>query len=134
MFRVMFFAIVALAGFTPLQHVTAQQSNKATTQPVSTTTLSEDQKIDMLLNYIRGLKGATCIRNGSQHDPAEAADHLQVKREKHASEVKTAEEFIQHLATKSSMSGEYYTVKMPDGQVVRLGDLLKRELKRIEGK
>jgi hypothetical protein len=133
MFRFIILMTAALACFTSFQEAAAQQKDKTAIHTSAPTHLSEDQKIDLLLNHIRNLKGATCTRNGSQHTPTAAADHLQSKREKHASEIKSAEDFIQHLATKSSSSGEYYTVKLSDGREVKLGDVLMQELKKIEG-
>ena len=133
MFRTIFLFTALLTGFTSLHKAAAQQKDTAVTRTSATATLSENQKIDLLLDSIRGLEGATCIRNGSRYAPADAADHLQAKREKHSAKITTAADFIQYLATKSSASGEYYTIQLSDGRVVRLGDMLMRELKKIEG-
>ncbi|WP_114783038.1 DUF5329 family protein [Botryobacter ruber] len=95
--------------------------------------LSEEQKIDQLLQYISNMQGATFIRNGSDHSPKDAAKHLRSKFRKHAAKIKTAHDFIDHLATKSSMSGDLYKVRMADGTIVETYKLLNLELQRIEG-
>lgn len=93
--------------------------------------LTEKQKIERLIDYVRHLKGAKFIRNGSEHNPQEAADHLQAKYLKHAARIQTAEVFINELASKSSASGEVYKIKLADGNVVPAGQVLKQELDRI---
>lgn len=41
-------------------------------------------------------------------------------------------EFIEQIASKSSMTGQDYTVKFKDGKVVKVHDLLVAELKRLK--
>ena len=94
--------------------------------------MTETQKIEHLLRYVEGLKGAVFIRNGESHQPTEAAVHLRVKWEKAGNKVKTAIDFIEICASKSSMSGKPYTIKMPDGKELPARDVLLRELKRIQ--
>jgi hypothetical protein len=100
-------------------------------QPVQR--LSEEQKIDQLLQYVSNMQGATFIRNGDDHSPGDAAKHLRSKFRKHAGKIKTAHDFIDHLATKSSISGDVYKIRMADGTTVETYKLLNLELQRIEG-
>jgi hypothetical protein len=93
---------------------------------------TEEQKIQKLITYVAGLKDAVFIRNGSEYAPSKAAAHLKMKREKAGSSIKTAIDFIEELASKSSMTGQDYTVKFKDGKVVKVRDLLMAELKRIK--
>jgi len=47
--------------------------------------------------------------------------------------VSTAREFIERIASKSSMSGRPYHVKFADGKTMLASQFLSEELKRIEG-
>jgi hypothetical protein len=93
--------------------------------------LTEGQKIDLLISYVKNLDGAVFIRNGTPHSPAEAAAHMQMKREKAPKYARTAEDFIQHLASKSSFSGKPYYIRFKDGKTVLAEEVLKKELQRI---
>lgn len=94
--------------------------------------LTENQKIDHLILFIRNLKGATFIRNGSEHSAVAAADHLQMKREKGGSRIKTAKDFIDKVASKSSISGEYYMIRFSNGKEFPAQMVLMNELKKLE--
>jgi hypothetical protein len=96
------------------------------------TKLTEDQKIDHLILFIRNLKGATFIRNGNEHPATAAADHLQMKREKAGSRIKTAKDFIEKIATRSSISGEYYMIRFANGKEFPVYMVLGNELKKLE--
>ncbi len=95
-------------------------------------TLTEEQKIIQLITYVKNLKGAVFIRNGSEHSATEAAAHLEKKRKNAGKAIKTATDFISLCATKSSMSGEDYKIRFSDGKVFRSADLLNKELNRIQ--
>lgn len=97
-------------------------------------TLTEEQKITHLITFIRNLKGAIFVRNGDEHTAQAAADHLQMKREKAGARVKTAEEFIDKIASKSSMSGELYMIRFANGKVFPCQMVLSNELQKLEGK
>jgi hypothetical protein len=92
----------------------------------------EAQKIEALIQAVATLQGAVFIRNGSEHTPAEAADHLRLKWRNAGKRVKTAPEFIQFCATGSSMSGRPYEIRLKDGRTVLSRDWLWTELKRME--
>ncbi|MER2996137.1 DUF5329 family protein [Pontibacter populi] len=117
-----------------VQPAVAQQSDTPaiTTAASATGALSESQKIDYLIDNIRGMKGATFIRNGSEHSCQEAADHLKAKWEKHGAKIKSAEDFITHLATKSSMSGEVYKIRFADGREEPTGEVLLKALGQLK--
>ena len=78
----------------------------------------EQRKIEYLIGTVADLKDARFIRNGSEYDAQQAADHLRLKLRYAGSQVKTAEDFINYCATGSSMSGEKYQIKFPDGHMV----------------
>ena len=90
--------------------------------------LSEAEKIDRLIDYVRTLPGAVFIRNGTEYGPAEAAKHLQLKREKAGSRVKTADDFIRLCASHSSMSGDAYLIRLEDGRTRTAEDVLREKL------
>jgi hypothetical protein len=94
----------------------------------------EAQKIEALIQAVADLQGAAFIRNGSEHTPKEAADHLRLKWKNAGRRVKTAPEFIQHCATGSSMSGKPYEIRLKDGRTVLARDWLWTELKRMEAR
>lgn len=94
--------------------------------------LTEEEKITKLILHIKNLKGATFIRNGNAYTPAQAAEHLTMKRKKADSKVKTAIEFIVYCASKSSSTGKYYLVKFSEEKTIKAIDFLLEELKRIE--
>ena len=124
-------AALMLFSFAFSPAVIAQQVTK---KPATATTkkLTEEQKINHLIKYVHGLDGATFIRNGSDYPAKAAADHLQMKREKAGSRVKTARQFIDVLASESSMSGKAYQIKFKDGKTYSSRQVLMKELERIE--
>ena len=95
-------------------------------------TYTEQQKTDHLILFVRSLKGATFIRNGSEHTPEAAADHLQYKREKAGSRLKTARDFIDKVATSSSMSGTPYMIRFANGKEFPASMVLTNELNKLE--
>ncbi|MCJ8165118.1 DUF5329 domain-containing protein [Pontibacter sp. E15-1] len=94
--------------------------------------LTEIQKVEKLIAFVSSMEGATFIRNGSKHSCAEAAQHLQAKWQKHKADVKTAEEFIEKLASKSGMSGEDYLIQFSDGHTETAAVVLTRALREME--
>jgi hypothetical protein len=96
--------------------------------------VTEAQKIEALIQAVADLQGAVFIRNGSEHPPKEAAEHLRLKWKNAGRRVKTAPEFIQYCASGSSMSGKPYEIRLEDGRTVLARDWLWTELKRMETK
>ncbi len=54
------------------------------------------------------------IRNGSEHDAEDAADHLRLKLKRGKKYVDTTEQFIDRLASESSWTGKPYTIRCPN--------------------
>ncbi|NOT02806.1 MAG: DUF5329 family protein [Phycisphaerales bacterium] len=94
--------------------------------------LSETDKIDLLIERIGELSGATFIRNGAPHDAKAAAEHLRRKWEAAGDHVQTARDFIGKIATRSSTSGEPYTISFNDGRQISSAAFLHDELRKIE--
>jgi hypothetical protein len=97
-------------------------------------TPEEESKINALIGFIESHNEYIFIRNGSEYTAKEAADHLRSKRSSAGSRIKTADEFIEYVASKSYLSGKLYLIKFPDGKTRPSGDILKEELARIEKK
>lgn len=88
----------------------------------------ERAKIEYLISSVNDLKDARFIRNGSEYDTAAAANHLRRKLKAAGDKISTAEQFIAYCASKSSLSGEPYTIKMADGVVVQSGTYFRNKL------
>ena len=93
--------------------------------------LSETQKIEALIHSVQQLKGAQFYRNGSYYDAAKAAEHLRMKWGKAGSRVKTAQDFIEVVGSKSYLSGEEYHIKLSDGRKVAIKAFFTQKLKEI---
>ena len=82
-----FIAVVALFG----QLVVAV--------PAYAAPMSETEKIDALLNDVEAHNDLKFIRLGSVHSSGEAAQMLRIKLRFAGSRVKTADDFIEHIAS-----------------------------------
>jgi hypothetical protein len=91
-----------------------------------------DLEIQHLMAYIAG---AECrfIRNGKEYGPEAARKHIQKKYEYARNWIKTTEDFIQTVASKSSMSGKPYKIRCKE-QTMLCADWLGAELKRFRQK
>ena len=85
-----------------------------------------DTEVQYLLGYVEN-SGCTFHRNGSDHDSADAADHMRLKYRRGGKYVDTAEHFIDRLATESSWTGRKYTVTC-DGHTQPSGEWLHKAL------
>ncbi|MSQ21391.1 MAG: hypothetical protein EXR39_18075 [Betaproteobacteria bacterium] len=87
--------------------------------------------IDYLLTRI---EQSSCqfVRNSKVHPPSEAALHLRNKRAAASREL-TPEQFIETIASKSSMSGEPYLIRCKGQADEQSGVWLRRALKERTG-
>lgn len=97
-----------------------------------TATLTETQKIQALIAAVERESGATFIRNGGEHDAAEAASHLRLKWRNAGKRVRSAGDFIRYCATGSSLSGKPYRIRLANGRELDSADYFRAELRRIE--
>jgi len=86
----------------------------------------QDAEVQYLLQFV-ATSGCTFIRNGSDNNPADAADHLRLKYSRGKRYVKSAEQFIDRLASESSWTGKKYTINC-DGEISESGVWLHRAL------
>jgi hypothetical protein len=89
----------------------------------------EAAKIQHLIGSIETLRGVTFIRNASEYDAKKAADHLRLKLKMAGDRVKTAEDFIRLCGSKSSVSGEAYRMRFPDGTIMDAEVFFRERLK-----
>ena len=84
-------------------------------------------EIDELISYVQ-TSGVRFIRNGLEYSGAEGAQHLRDKLAKAGDRVKTTEDFITGIASKSFLSGKPYLVKFADGHTQPTGEWLRAHL------
>jgi len=92
----------------------------------------EQSRIDRLIRYVESQKAIKFIRNGTEYTAEDAGKFLRGKLEAMGSEVTTARQFIKRIASRSSMSGQPYHVRLADGQILLAENFLEDELQRIE--
>ncbi|MBL0871359.1 MAG: DUF5329 family protein [Phycisphaerales bacterium] len=112
--------------------ISASTGTNTSNQAATPATLTERQKIDKLLDAVATLDGAVFIRNGSEHSPSAAADHLRGKLRSAGSRVTTARQFIDSIASASSSSGQDYTIRLKDGTVIATREFLNTKLRELE--
>lgn len=89
----------------------------------------EKKKIEFLISSVENLKGAKFIRNGTEHDGKEAAEHLRMKLQNDAGKVNTADDFIRLCASKSYISGKPYLIRSSDGKTIKSEQYFREKLK-----
>ena len=95
----------------------------------------ESIKIQFLITSVETLEGAKFIRNGAEYDALAASKHLRLKLRTVGDKVKTAEDFINFCASKSSLTGAPYMIKFADGTTVKSETFFRKKLKAFtEGK
>lgn len=94
----------------------------------------EADKIQYLISSAEALKGAKFIRNGKAYEARKAGDHLRIKLKAAGYQIKTAEDFIRLCASKSSVSGEPYLIRFPDGSTVKAEFFFRNRLKEFSDK
>jgi uncharacterized protein DUF5329 len=92
----------------------------------------EKEKIEALIKQVGDLKDAKFVRNGSTHEVSTAVRFLRGKWEANDSEVKTARDFIEKVASFSGTSGKPYLIRFKDGTEVKSKDFLLSVLGKIE--
>jgi hypothetical protein len=87
----------------------------------------ENAEINYLLTTI-GSSDCQFIRNGKEHSPLEAADHLGMKYSRAKKHIKSAEDFIDNLASASSWTGKAYEIRCPESAGELSSDWLYQRL------
>ncbi|RYD71961.1 MAG: hypothetical protein EOP84_23995 [Verrucomicrobiaceae bacterium] len=84
-------------------------------------------EIDYLLKYVEATKGQF-IRSGKEYSGKEAAAHLRSKLSKAGDRIKSTEDFVNGIASKSYLTGSVYKIKLPDGSIQPSGPWLMKAL------
>jgi hypothetical protein len=93
---------------------------------------SEIHKIEALLAHVEQLSDAVFMRNNKAYTAKTAAQFLRRKWAAKADTIRTAQDFIAHVASVSSTSGQPYHIRFKDGREVPSGAYLGTVLKQLE--
>ena len=87
--------------------------------------------VDRLIDAVAREREAAFIRNGRRYSAADAAAFMRGKLDAMGTGVKSADEFIAQIASRSSTSGEPYRIRFADGREVTSAEFLRAELQRL---
>lgn len=73
----------------------------------------EEARINAMLDALAQKKDLVFVRNGDAHTCEEAVSHLRLKLGNTRNRIDTAEQFIDKVASSSSITGKPYIVKIP---------------------
>jgi hypothetical protein len=93
--------------------------------------MDEKQKIEALIKQVAALQDARFFRNGSSYNANTAVTFLQLKWQVNAANVKTAYDFIDKIASISTI-GKPYSIRLKDGTQILGRDFLLAELKKLD--
>jgi len=93
---------------------------------------AERQKIESLIKQVGEIKDAKFIRNDSTYEISTAVRFLRGKWEANDSVVKTAQDFVDKVASSSGTSGKPYLIRFKDGREIKSRDFFLAELKKLE--
>ena len=96
--------------------------------PFAQATNNTEQEIQHLFEFI-SQSNCIFIRNNTEYPAKEARDHIQTKYDFAKRWVGSAEQFIDRIATKSSISGNRYQIRC-QGKLLYTDKWLKQELAR----
>jgi len=94
------------------------------------TSIEQQTEINHLLKFVTE-SACQFNRNGTQYSGTQSRKHIQKKYDYFKEDIKSAEDFIKYSATKSTMSGKYYTVTCPDKEKITAKDWLLNELQKF---
>ena len=88
-------------------------------------------EVAALIVRVEHAQGVVFIRNGSDHSAVEAAAHLRRKLGAAHGRISTAEQFIDNIGTRSSMTGIAYRVRFADGREIDSAAWLRQLLREL---
>jgi len=124
-------SFILCTGLFATESAFAQSASLAPEQ-VSVARLTEEEKVERLIQFIAKMEGAIFIRNGSEHTCRQAAEHLESKWEKHRESIKTAKGFVEELASRSGLTGKDYLIRFADGTTKTTKEVLSTALGQLE--
>ena len=93
----------------------------------------EQERITALLDAV-GRSGARFSREGKEYSAADGRKHLERKLRYAGDRVKTAEDFIEGIASRSSTTGRPYKVRLPGGEEMETEVWLRQKLAEIDAR
>jgi hypothetical protein len=90
------------------------------------------EEITHLLDFVEK-SPCSFIRNGVSYPAKEAKAHLERKYAQARDRIKTAEDFIDHVASRSGTSGKPYLVRCGGGETRQSAEWFRSELQRLRG-
>jgi hypothetical protein len=92
---------------------------------------AEQRRIDALLDALASDRRSRFVRAGIDDTGAEAARFLRAKLQAQGASVRTAEDFVERIASRSSTTGRPYRVCRTEGGCVDAGEHLRALLARV---
>ncbi|MET0154834.1 MAG: DUF5329 domain-containing protein [Rickettsiales bacterium] len=92
---------------------------------------AEKEKIEYLIGFIEK-SDCAFVRNGREYTSEKAAEHIRLKTNHAGGRLKTARQFIDYVASRSSFTGIPYFVVTKNGTKIPSSIWLKEELRRYE--
>lgn len=90
-----------------------------------------------VMSLLKFVQESSCDfnRNNTWHDGKDARAHLEMKYDSlvRSNVIGKAEDFIEKAASKSSLSGQDYQIRCPDGKTIPSAQWLSAELRRFRG-
>ncbi|MDR3153119.1 MAG: YfeK family protein [Deltaproteobacteria bacterium] len=93
----------------------------------------ETARIEAFLALLASKADIVFVRNGSKYPVSRAVSHLRSKLSRAKNRISTAEEFIDHVASVSSVSGKPYSVIFPGGEEAPAGPYFRELLRESDG-
>lgn len=97
----------------------------------ATPSASEHKVIEALIQRVANHKSMKFMRNGEEHDAAEAAKHLRDKYDYFKEKIVTAEDFIRLCGTRSEVTRRPYKVRVANNTTRNASDFLNEELRKV---
>jgi len=94
--------------------------------------IGEKKKIESLLSGVEQMTDAVFIRNGKNYRAPVAAEFLRRKWESHRSEIRSAADFIDKVASFSSTTGKPYRIRWRDGKEKSSAEFFRIQLSLLE--
>jgi hypothetical protein len=93
---------------------------------------AEKKKIEALIFEVEQMADAVFIRNGKQYTADLAAEFLRRKWKSRRSEIRSAGDFIDKVASFSSTTGKRYSIRWCDGKEMSSAEFFRRKLSLLE--
>ena len=98
---------------------------------LATAAPSPEQEIEALIVRVEHARGVVFIRNGREYSAGKAGTHLRRKLKAARGRIRTPEQFIEHIGTRSSVTGKPYRVRLPDGRMLDSAAWLRQLLRDV---